>query len=124
MSEERLRILKMVQDKTITAEEAAQLLKSIDQADDKNAVISPKKEAFKMLRVKVLSADGDKVNIKIPVEFAKIALRNGKGFMKNDQIDKLDLDIDMILELIEEGTIGEIVNVESADGDIVKIVIE
>lgn len=124
MSEERLRILKMVQEKTITAEEAANLLKAIDQSDEKTETLKPKKEAFKMVKVKVLSADGDKVNIKIPIEFAKIALRNGKGFMKNDQIEKLDLDIDMILELIEEGTMGEIINVESADGDLVKIVIE
>ena len=44
--------------------------------------------------------------------------------MKFDQIDDLNLDIDAILEMIESGMLGELVDVESADGDIVKIVIE
>ena len=124
MSDDRLKILEMIQDKTITAAEGADLLKSLDQADKKVAIAKPKKQPFKMFRIKVLSADGDKVNVQIPIEFAKVALKSGKGYMKLDQIEDLELDIDAILEMIDKGMLGEIVNVESADGDIVKIVIE
>ena len=120
---DRLRILEMIENKTITAAEGAELLKALDKNDEK-AVIRPKKEAFKMFKIKVLSADGDKVNVQIPIEFAKVALRSGKGFMKVDQIEDLDLDIDMILDMIDSGMLGKIVDVESADGDTVEIVIE
>lgn len=121
--EDRLRILEMIEKKQITAAEGAELLKALDTSD-KVTAIQPKKEAFKMFKIKVLSADGDKVNVQIPIEFAKVALTTGKGFMKVDQLEGLDLDVDMILKMIDSGTLGKIVDVESADGDIVEIIIE
>jgi hypothetical protein len=123
MSDDRLRVLEMIQNKAITAAEGAELLKALDGADE-NLKPVPQKNAFKMFKIKVISADGDKVNVQIPVEFARVALKSGKGYMKLDQIEDLDLDIDAILEMIDKGMLGEIVNVESADGDLVKIVIE
>ena len=39
-----------------------------------------------------LRKDGDKVNVQIPVEFAKVALSSGKGFMKMDKLEEFDLD--------------------------------
>lgn len=120
--DDRMRILEMIEKKQITAAEGADLLKALDTGE--TTKITPKKEAFKMFRIKVLSKDGDKVNVQIPVEFAKVALKNGKGFMKMDQLGDLDLDVDMILEMIDSGTLGKIVDIESADGDTVEIVIE
>lgn len=122
---DKLRILEMIENKTITAAEGAELLKALETNEVKTPTIRNKKEAFKMLKVKVLSADGDKVNVQIPVEFAKVALSSGKaGFMKVDQIEGLNIDFDQILEMIDTGMLGKIVDVESADGDIVEIVIE
>ena len=124
MSEDRLRILEMIEKKTITAAEGADLLKALDQVDEKTALPKKVKNSFKMFKIKVLSADGDKVNVQIPLEFAKVALKSGKGFMKIDQIDNMDLDLDMILDMIDKGSLGKIVDIESADGDTVEIVIE
>lgn len=123
MSDDRLRILEMISSKTITAQEGAELLKAVDQADNQLKV-QPKKNAFKMFKVKVLSAAGDKVNVQIPIEFARVALKSGKGFMKIDQIEDFDLDVDAILDMIDSGVLGKIVDVESANGDLVEIVIE
>lgn len=120
--DDKLRILEMIENKTITAAEGAELLKALDK--NETTVLKPKKDAFRMFRIKVLSADGDKVNVQIPIEFAKVALRQGKGFMKVDQIENLDLDIEQILDMIDSGMLGKIVDVESADGDTVEIVIE
>jgi len=123
MSDDRLRILEMIQNKTITAAEGAELLKSLDVSDNKLQVAN-KKEAFKMFKIKVLSSDGDKVNVQIPIEFAKVALKSGKGVMKIDKLEDFDLDIDAILGMIDSGMLGKIVDIESADGDVVEIVIE
>lgn len=123
MSDDRLRILEMIQSKTITAAEGAELLKALDNLDKKEKPVA-KKNAFKMFKIKVLSADGDKVNVQIPVEFAKVALKSGKGVMKIEQLEEFDLDLEAILEMIETGMDGKLVDIESADGDIVEIVIE
>ena len=123
MSDDRLRILEMIANKTITAVEGADLLRAVDD-NPSSQVAKPKKQAFKMFKIKVLSADGDKVNVQIPLEFAKVALKSGKGFMKIDQLDGMDLDLELILEMIDAGTLGKIVDIESADGDIVEIIIE
>lgn len=123
MSDDRLRILEMIQSKTITAAEGAELLKALDESDKKVTTVK-KKNAFKMLKVKVLSADGDKVNVQVPIEFAKVALQSGKGVLKAKKLDDLDIDFDAIIEMIETGMDGKLVDVESADGDFVEIVIE
>lgn len=123
MSDDRLRILEMIASKTITAAEGADLLKAVDD-NPSSELAKPKKQAFKMFKIKVLSADGDKVNVQIPLEFARVALKNGKGFMKIDQLEEMNLDFDLILDMIDSGTLGKIVDVESADGDTVEIIIE
>ncbi len=123
MSDDRLRILEMIENKIITAKDGAELLKALD-SENKEETLKKGKNSFKMFKIKVLSEDGDKVNVQIPLEFAKVALKNGKGFMKIDQIDNMNLDLDLILEMIDQGTIGKIVDIESASGDKVEIVIE
>jgi hypothetical protein len=74
-----------------------------------------------MLKILVDSADGDNVNIQIPIEFAK--LLKTKKFMNLNSND-FDLDIDELIDMIQTGAHGELVNITSADGDKVKIVVE
>lgn len=126
MSQEKLKILEMIQSQTITPQEGAELLKALE--DPKNqATKIKKKEAFKMFKVRIKSSDGDKVNVQIPLEFAKVALRSKKGIPNlSKKMENMDVDIDFeqILDLIEQGTDGKIVDIESGDGDIVEIYIE
>lgn len=128
MSQEKLKILEMIQSKIITPSEGADLLSALDK-DEKIEAKSMKKAAFKMFKIKIHSGDGDRVNIQIPLEFAKVALKsqNKRGkVMKLDKLNDMDLDIDFdaILDIIESGTVGKIVDIDSADGDKVEIVIE
>lgn len=78
----------------------------------------------KTLRIIVRSAENDKVNIKLPIGLGLSILRHGSKSISinNKAFDQLDLD--ELQSLIDEGVIGEIVNVESHEGDIVKIVID
>ncbi len=126
MSQEKLKILEMIQNKQITPQEGAELLSAIDKGSSETKVT--RKQAFKMFKIRILSNDGDKVNVQIPLEFAKVALRSGnkKGFMKLDKMKDMDVDLDFdaILDAIEAGTDGKIVDIESGDGDKVEIYIE
>lgn len=78
------------------------------------------------LRIRVLSGDGDKVNLNIPLVIAEALLKNGKLSVGSD--DKLsalkDIDFAEIITLIKEGAVGKILEVESGDGDKVEIFVE
>eukprot|EP01156_Anaeramoeba_ignava_P021218 Anaeramoba_ignava/c18487_g1_i1.p2 GENE.c18487_g1_i1~~c18487_g1_i1.p2 ORF type:complete len:126 (+),score=29.89 c18487_g1_i1:1264-1641(+) len=120
LKEERLKILEMLSNGTIDAKQAEELLSALGHKEVEATFVEKKKGPFKLLKILVDSADGDKVNIKIPVEFAKL-LKN-KKFQAN--FGDVDVDVDSIIEMVTQGMEGEIVNVESSDGDTVKIVVE
>jgi ribosomal protein L21E len=124
LKEERKQILEMLSDGTISADEAEKLLNALTEEKEnfQEVIINkPKKgKSFKMLRVLVDSKEGDKVRVQIPVEFAQL-LKTAKF---NSQVGDLDIDIDAIVEMVVNGVEGEIVNVESSDGDIIKVVVE
>ncbi|MDA3931989.1 MAG: hypothetical protein PF513_04555 [Tenericutes bacterium] len=119
--EERMKILELLAKKIITAEEAENLLSSIGADEEEQVVQVEKKNQFKMLKIIVDSADGDKVNIQLPIEFAKL-LKSNK--FANLNTGDLDLDIDQLIEMIQSGASGELVNINSADGDTVRILVE
>ena len=123
LKEERMKILELLSKGTITAEQAENLLAAIGENEEKepeaNAV--QKKGPFRMLKILVDSADGDQVRVELPIEFAKL-LKNKKINMGT--LDDVDLDVDMLIQMINSGVVGEIVNVKSADGDTVKILVE
>lgn len=128
MNDEKLKILKMIEDGIITAEEGSQLLNAL--ADDPNLQTAPKKNASgnaKWLRVKVLSTENGvktKVNVNVPVALVETGLKIGKRFDKNVEDSLKDVDLNEILEMIKNGAEGKIVEVESDNGDIVEVYVE
>lgn len=121
LKEERMKILDLLAKKVISSEEAEKLLSSLSQDNEEETQVINKKNQFRMLKILVKSADGDDVNITIPIEFAKL-LKN-KKFLNNYE-DQFDFNIDELVEMINSGANGELVNINSADGDTVKIVVE
>lgn len=78
------------------------------------------------LRVKVDSAEGDKVRVNLPMSLVQVCLEMGidMSCSVNGMESLKKLDLRKILELAERGLIGKLVEVESADGDIVEVVVE
>ena len=81
-----------------------------------------------VLKILVKSADGDEVTINLPIALGETIIKAIIKSNVGDKSDKDDLlkqiDFEQIIELVKKGIIGEIVNVKSADGDIVIIRIE
>ncbi len=78
-----------------------------------------------VLKIIVDSARGDNVRMNIPLPLIKIAIEMGMkmpGVSGNDVLK--DIDIDQVLALAEKGFIGKLLEVESAEGDTVEIVVE
>ncbi len=84
---------------------------------------TPQQHSKKFLFIKIESSDGDKVNVKLPIGLGKFLLKKGK-FMKNTSIADSDIDIEELLEMIDDGAIGDLVDIESHDGDRVKIFVK
>ncbi len=79
------------------------------------------------LRVKIRSSDGDKVNVNVPMTLVKICMELGVEIVPNytDGMESLkNIDLNKIIDLVERGAIGKLVEIESADGDIVEVVVE
>jgi transcriptional regulator with XRE-family HTH domain len=86
---------------------------------------SQKKDLNRLVfKIKVLSAEGDKVNVNLPWPLVKVAVDMGVT-PKVDGKDVLkDIDINKVMALVEQGAIGKLVEIESKDGDFVEIVVE
>lgn len=78
------------------------------------------------MRIKVDSAEGDKVRVNLPMSLVKVCMEMGvdmSGSVSGMENLK-NVDLSKVLELVERGLIGKLVEVESADGDTVEIVVE
>jgi transcriptional regulator with XRE-family HTH domain len=86
---------------------------------------SQKKDLNRLVfKIKVLSSDGDKVNVNLPWPLVKVAVDMGVT-PKVDGKDVLkDIDINKVMALVEQGAIGKLVEIESKEGDFVEIVVE
>lgn len=133
--DERIKILDMLKDGIITVEEANELLKAtnikgLNNKKENEESELRKKDKKKLLHIKVISADGDKVMVNVPLKAVKLLLKNGK-INKSIRVGGIDddflndsIDIDLINEFIDSGESGEIINIESEDGDKVNIYID
>jgi hypothetical protein len=141
MMEERMKILEMLSEGTITVEEAKELLDTLDKqkvvvADGEGtneAVMGEvvKSQAGKFLRIKVATEDGDRVDVNLPLSLIKAAIKIGGAqdlLTKSVNIGKTNMlegiDPELIISSIEHGMVGKIVDVKTADGDIVEIYVE
>ena len=78
-----------------------------------------------MLRVNVLSVKGDKVKVNLPMALVKTGLEIGLTMEGMGNYEALkNVDLEAILRLVEQGVIGKLVEVESAEGDIVEVTVE
>lgn len=83
----------------------------------------PEEELF--LRILVLSAEGDKVKLNLPFKIVRMAVEMGLAMPQISGNAALEgIDFNMILTMIDQGVLGKLIEVESADGDIVEIVVE
>ncbi len=127
-NEERIKVLKMVADGKITAEEAAALLETLDEAPaaSSKAQAGPGPAASQLgryFRVRVTDTDTGKirVNVRLPVGVINAGMKLGMKFAP--QVEGVDYQ--EIAELIKSGETGKIVDVEDdKDGEHVEVFIE
>ncbi len=79
-----------------------------------------------VLRIYVNSSEGDKVRVSIPMSMVQIGMEMGMDFSADYSGNEAmkNIDFGKIINLAERGMIGKLVEVESAEGDIVEVVVE
>lgn len=123
MNEEVKRILKMVEDGKIDTEKASELIEALNGKPEQQQ-ISRTAASDKMLRVRVLSGTDDNVNINVPINFLK-AIGTAVNNIKIPGVSEQEgIDIKMIMEAIDSGLEGKIVDVKTSTGDLVEVTIE
>lgn len=123
MKEEVKRILKMVEEGKIDSERATELIEALDKSSSAQQ-LTVSQNLDKMLKVRVLSSTNDTVNVNVPVKFLK-AIGNAVNNIKIPGVSEQEgIDIKMIMEAIDSGLEGKIVDVKSSNGDIVEVSIE
>lgn len=127
-TEERMQILRMVESKQITAEEAAKLLSAMDTAESNQARPGTQPAngyRSRWLRIRVTDGKGrQKVNVNVPYSLVEVAARFGVKFIPRD-VDLGGVNAQDILAAIRSGVQGKLVEVENEDsGEHVEIFIE
>lgn len=78
-----------------------------------------------MLRVIVDSSQGDKVRVNLPMALVQLTIEMGMEMPQLSCGDALkDIDWKQIMELVRHGAMGNLVEIESADGDTVRVFVE
>lgn len=129
MNEEVMTVLKMVEEGKISADKAKEIIDALGNTSKNTEAITPKKYEDKFLKVEILSHEGDKVNIKLPIKVVKEVLKvTGKLPISKyvEGMDEIDLDelMNTIVSCLDNEVMGEIVDICSSSGDTVKIVID
>jgi hypothetical protein len=127
--DEKLMVLKMVQEGKLSPEEGLQLLQMLDTADDAQPKTpvddAPAGQAaaprwFRM-RVTEINTGKPRINMRLPIGLVNAGLKMGMRFT----VDKDDLDMDSIRQALKEGAVGEIIDVtDERDGERTEIFIE
>ncbi|MCP4133763.1 MAG: DUF2089 domain-containing protein [bacterium] len=110
MTEERKMILEMLKDGKISVEEAEKLLAEAGGTQESAAKKSPGSINKSFLRIRVEDGTETTVNVNIPIALAEVGLKMVPKDKLN--INGNEINLDEILQLIHEGTEGELVNID------------
>lgn len=121
MREEKLQILKMIEEGKITSSEGVELLNALEEREEKIV----KTEDAKWLRVRVNGEDGkQKVNVNIPISLIDIGLKISTKYHTELEDQLGGIDLSEIIKAVKDGAEGKLVEVEDENGDKVEVFVE
>jgi len=121
-TEERMKVLKMISEDKISAEEGAKLLTALTQSD-KTSTSRLKAGTPRWLRVRVTDVDSgrSKATVQIPLSLVDAGMKIGAHFAPEIE----ELDMENIMDAFQQGMTGKIIDVlDDEDGEHVEIFIE
>ncbi len=120
-SDERLKILKMIEEEKISAEEGARLLKALGKQERKRSSTPTSESGWLRVHVTDLNSGKSAVNVNVPMRLVNVGLRLGARFVP----DMEGLDVEELAEALRQGVTGKIIDVIDEDeGQRVEVYVE
>lgn len=123
LKDEKLQILKMIEEGKITSDEGINLLETLEDTE-KSSIINDKTANWVKIRV-FDPGDSTKVNVTIPVSLIDVGLKIANKVspdLKASGIEEKDLK--EIFEAIQSGASGKLIDIERENGEKVEITVE
>lgn len=123
-SEERMQILKMIEQGKITAADGAELLRALDHSED-GTTRTPLKgaSAARWFRVRVtdMGTGRNKINVNIPMGLVNVGIKMGARFLPEMEGGEYE----SLLQAIKSGEQGKVIDVlNSEEGERIEIFLE
>lgn len=122
--EERLRILRMIEEGKISAAQGADLLRALENGrkmPPSEPLVGPSAPRWFRVRVTDLRTGRNKVNVNIPMGLVSVGLKMGARFAPSVE----GFDYQQLMEAVQSGQQGKIVDVvNNEDGERVEIFVE
>ncbi len=112
-SEERMRILKMIADKQISAEEGARLFEALRSGGAGQGSDEPAKVRWLRVRVTDRVTGKSKLNVNIPVGLLDVGLKMGARFAP----EMAGMDLSAVQAAIKGGMQGKIIELDDEQDD-------
>lgn len=125
-AEERLKILKMIEDGKISAEEGTKLLSALSQGRGRNGMVSrgpgtPGSARWLRIRVTDVKTGRSKASVQIPLALVDAGMKIGAHFAPEVE----GVDMTNVLAAMRSGMTGKIIDVtDEEDGEHVEIFVE
>ena len=121
ITEERLRILKLIESGQVSAEEGGQLIEALAENQERDRPRGAVQPRVLRVRVTDVSSRRQKINVTIPVSLVGIGLKLGAKLARRME----SANADQIMRAIEGGTLGRIFEMQDLDeGERVEIFVE
>jgi hypothetical protein len=120
-TEERMKILKLIEEGKVSAEEGAKLLSALATANRPLSGLSASGAKWLRVRVTDINNGRSKATVQIPISLMEAGMKIGAHFAP--EIDGVNMD--QILEALRTGITGKIIDVtDDEDGEHVEIFVE
>jgi DUF4097 and DUF4098 domain-containing protein YvlB len=121
-SKERLKILKMIDEGKITAEEGTQLLGALKKQEQHRSGATEGGAQWLRIRVSDLNSGKETVRVSLPIGLVNIGMKMGARFVPEIEEEAVMEDL---AEALTQGMAGKIIDiVDEEDGERVEIFIE
>jgi hypothetical protein len=120
-TEERMKILKMIEEGKLSAQEGAKLLSALASANRPLGGLSASGAKWLRVRVTDMATGRSKATVQIPISLMEAGMKIGAHFAP--EIDGVNMD--QLMEALRSGMTGKIIDVvEDEDGEHVEIFVE
>jgi len=120
-TEERMKILKMIEEGKVSAEEGTKLLAALASANRPLGGLAASGAKWLRVRVTEVNSGRSKATVQIPISLMEAGMKIGAHFAP--EIDGVNMD--QLMEALRSGMTGKIIDVtDDEDGEHVEIFVE